>query len=110
MVTNEKVLSVLHECFDPEIPIDVVNLGLIYGISIYERLVSVRMTLTNRWCPASSWIEQNVRTRLLEIPDVVDAKVQIVWEPKWTPEMMTPEALQSIQWLSAVEKRTDVLR
>ncbi len=98
MVTEEHVLSILHECYDPEIPLDVVNLGLVYGITIREHWVCVTMTLTNRWCPAASWIGQNIRTRLLAIPEVHEADVRLVWEPEWNPLMMSQDARTRYHW------------
>ncbi len=104
MVTKQQVLAALCQCFDPEIQVDVVSLGLIYGLVIHENWISVTMTLTDRWCPTSSWIEQNIRTRLLEIPDVLDTAIHFVWEPAWNPTMMTKEVDKNIQWISSVEK------
>jgi metal-sulfur cluster biosynthetic enzyme len=92
MVTQEQVYQVLHDCYDPEIPINLVDLGLIYGVEIDEGHVSVIMTLTARGCPAHSFISEQVRARVAEIPGVTSANVQVVWDPPWDPSRMSDAA------------------
>lgn len=98
MITEEQVYDALRECYDPEIPVDVVNLGLIYDVSIVDDWVGVKMTLTAPGCPAHSWISQNIRDRLLQIQGVKEADVRIVWEPAWKPSMMSEFARKKLQW------------
>lgn len=91
-LTEQEVYDALRECYDPEIPVNIVDLGLIYDIKIIDDWVGVKMTLTAPGCPAHTWISQNVQNRLLQMPGVKDADVRIVWEPMWNPSMMSDEA------------------
>lgn len=97
-VSRDTILNALKECYDPEIPISIVDLGLIYDIEVEEDWVGIKMTLTSPGCPASSMISQNVRNRILQIPEVRDADVRIVWEPVWTPARMSDEAKSKLRW------------
>ena len=78
MVTNEQVYEVLRKCYDPEIPVSLVDLGLIYDVQIEDDHVKVVMTLTARGCPAHSFISEQVRQQVAEIPEVKSATVQVV--------------------------------
>jgi metal-sulfur cluster biosynthetic enzyme len=97
-ITQETILDALRECYDPEVPVSIVDLGLIYDIEINDSWVGIKMTLTSPGCPASSMISQNVRNRVLQIPEVKDADVTIIWEPVWTPSRMTEEAKKKLKW------------
>ena len=91
-VTAKQIYDALRECFDPEISVDVVSLGLVYGVTIVDNWVGVKMTLTSPGCPASSVIADQVRSRLRQIPGVSDADVRVVWQPPWHQGMMSEEA------------------
>jgi len=91
-ITQDDVYAALRECYDPEIPVNVVDLGLIYDVKIIDTWVGVKMTLTTPGCGMSGMIAQSVRNRVLALPGVKDADVRIVWEPAWTPERMSAEA------------------
>jgi metal-sulfur cluster biosynthetic enzyme len=95
-VTESQVYQVLRECYDPEIPINVVDLGLIYDVKIVDDWVGIKMTLTTPGCGMSGIIAQNVRNSVMRIPGVKDADVRIVWEPPWSPERMSPEARKKL--------------
>ena len=88
----EEVIDVLRECFDPEIPVNIVDLGLVYDIAIKPQRVDVKMTLTALGCPMAADVMADVRDHLLTLPGVQDAGVEIVYEPVWTPERMSEEA------------------
>lgn len=90
--TEGQVYEALKECYDPEIPVNVVELGLIYDVKIIDDWVGVKMTLTTPGCGMSGIISQNVRNRLLKLPGVKDADVRIVWDPAWSPSRIAPEA------------------
>ena len=92
MVTRDQVFEVLHNCFDPEIPVNLVDLGLIYDVKIDDDRVNVVMTLTARGCPAHSFISEDVRARVAQIPGVKSTQVQVVWDPPWDPSRMTDVA------------------
>jgi len=97
-ITEEAVYGALRECYDPEIPVDIVNLGLVYGVTIVDDWVGVKMTLTSPGCPASNMISQQVRDRIKEIPGVSDADVRIVWQPEWSPARVSEEARKKLGW------------
>ena len=88
----EDVIGVLRECFDPEIPVNIVDLGLVYDIAIKPERVDVKMTLTALGCPMAADVMADVRDHLLTLPGISDASVDIVYEPVWTPERMSEEA------------------
>ena len=91
-VKPEDVIEVLRQCFDPEIPVNIVDLGLIYDIAIKPERVDIKMTLTALGCPMAADVIADVRDHLLTIPGVTQADVDIVYEPMWTPERMSEEA------------------
>jgi metal-sulfur cluster biosynthetic enzyme len=91
-VKPEDVIEVLRQCYDPEIPVNIVDLGLIYDIGIKPDRVDIKMTLTALGCPMAADVMADVRDHLLTLPGISDAGVDIVYEPVWTPERMTEEA------------------
>lgn len=91
-VSRDDVIAVLKKCYDPEIPINIYDLGLVYNIEVGEEKVGIRMTLTAPGCPASGYIHQDVKRKIEAIPGVKEAEVQIVWDPPWTPEAMSETA------------------
>jgi len=95
-VTEEKILEVLSEVYDPEIPIDIVNLGLVYGIDIEEGKVLISMTMTAPGCPASTQIAGESKLVVGEMPGVESVDIEIVWDPPWDPSKMSEEAQQSM--------------
>ena len=90
-VTEERVWDALRNCYDPEIPINIVDLGLIYGVEVKGDVVHVRMTLTAQGCPAHGFIGDSVREELKKIPGVAEANVEIGWDPPWDPSRMSEE-------------------
>ncbi|MGH7901810.1 MAG: metal-sulfur cluster assembly factor [Thermodesulfobacteriota bacterium] len=95
-VTEAKILEVLGDVYDPEIPIDIVNLGLIYGIEIQDGKVHIRMTMTAPGCPASGEIIAESKLLIEELPGVKSANIEVVWDPPWDPSRMSEEAKQSM--------------
>ena len=91
-VKPEDVIEVLRQCFDPEIPVNIVDLGLIYDIAIKPERVDIKMMLTALGCPMAADVMADVRDHLLTLPGITDAGVDIVYEPMWTPERMSEEA------------------
>jgi metal-sulfur cluster biosynthetic enzyme len=91
-VKPEDVIDVLRQCYDTEIPVNVVDLGLIYDISIKPERVDIKMTLTALGCPMAGEVMADVRDHLLTLPGITDAGVDIVYEPVWTPERMSEDA------------------
>ena len=90
---EERVVEVLKTVYDPEIPVDIYNLGLIYRIELHDDgTLDVDMTLTAPNCPAADFIVEDVRIKLDGIEGVKDAKVSLVFDPEWDKDMMSEEA------------------
>jgi len=88
-VSKDDVVAVLKKCYDPEIPINIFDLGLVYDIDIGDERIVVKMTLTAPGCPASAYLSSDVKRKIEALPGVREAEVQIVWDPPWTPEAMS---------------------
>jgi probable FeS assembly SUF system protein SufT len=90
-----KVWQALKTCYDPEIPVNIVDLGLIYDMHIDQlpagARVDVKMTLTAQGCGMGTSIAGDARNKILDLPGVAEADVQVVWEPPWSPEKISPE-------------------
>ncbi|ASI98845.1 metal-sulfur cluster assembly factor [Thermococcus celer] len=91
-LTEEMILEKLKEVIDPEIGIDVVNLGLIYELKIRpDNTVYIKMTMTTPGCPLTMWILRAVEDKILEIPGVKDAEIELTFDPPWNPDMVSEE-------------------
>jgi FeS assembly SUF system protein len=89
----EGVIAALREIFDPEIPVNIYDLGLIYGVDVTsEGAVAVTMTLTTPHCPVAESMPGEVEMRVAAVPGVRDAEVSLVWDPPWDPQKMSDEA------------------
>lgn len=95
-ITEDKVYEALKEVFDPEIPVSIVDLGLVYDVKIIDDWVGVKMTLTTPGCGMGHAIAGMVRHRVLTLPGVHEADVRLVWDPAWNPSMMTDEAKKKL--------------
>jgi FeS assembly SUF system protein len=90
---EEQIIAALKTCYDPEIPVDIYELGLIYGIDLDPAGAAViRMTLTSPMCPAAESLPPDVQRKVQAVPGVSTAKVDIVWEPIWTMDRMSEAA------------------
>jgi FeS assembly SUF system protein len=98
-ISKEQVLDALKNCYDPEIPVNVVDLGLVYEVNIQDRRVYVKMTLTSPACPVAPMIGEQARNLIESVPGVSEAMVEFVWEPPWNPEMMSWEARDQLGML-----------
>ncbi len=92
MPTEEEVLDRLQQVDDPELGLDIVSLGLIYGVDIHGGEVRVRMTLTAQGCPMHDAMLPAVQAALTGLPGVESIDVELVWDPPWTPERLSPLA------------------
>ena len=95
-LTEERVYQELRSCYDPEIPVNIVDLGLVYDLKIDalpsgKKNVSVRMTLTAPGCGMGPAIASDARDKIAALPGVEEANVEVVWDPPWNAEMMSPE-------------------
>lgn len=92
IITEEKILEKLKAVIDPEIGINIVDLGLIYNLDFNEKKIVVTMTLTTPGCPMHSSITKWVKEALSQIDNDVEASVNLVWQPPWTPNDMSDDA------------------
>ena len=92
MPTQEEVYEVLRTCYDPEIPVNIVDLGLVYDVQVVDQKIDIKMTLTTRGCGMGQYITAEAEQKLMEMSDVEEAKVELVWEPPWEPSMMSVDA------------------
>jgi len=88
----EAVVAAIKEIYDPEIPVNIYDLGLIYNVEVNEGSAVVTMTLTTPHCPVAESMPQEVELRVESVPGIRDAEVNLVWEPAWSPASMTDEA------------------
>ena len=99
LVSTDAVWAALHEVYDPELGVNVVDLGLVYDVALNGREVKVTMTLTTPGCPLHdslmSAVDEAVR---LFVPGVDAVDVDLVWEPRWSPERITAEGLRALGW------------
>ena len=95
-LNEELIYTVLRTCHDPEIPLNIVDLGLIYGVQIDNDRVNVTMTLTTQGCGMGSYISRDAQEKILALPGVSEATVEVVWEPPWTPERISPEGRRTL--------------
>ncbi|HXZ13912.1 MAG TPA: iron-sulfur cluster assembly protein [Candidatus Sulfotelmatobacter sp.] len=96
-LSRERIYEALRQCYDPEIPVNIVDLGLIYEVQHDDAgNVTVKMTLTSQGCPSALAIPEQVKERVAAIEEVRDIDVQIVWEPAWNPSMISPAGRQQL--------------
>ena len=90
---EKKIVDVLRTCYDPEIPVNIYELGLIYNVDIQPPgVVRIRMTLTSPMCPVAGSLPPEVEAKVRNVPGVTSATVEVVWDPPWTPDMMSASA------------------
>ena len=107
MALNEAdVLRALKDCYDPELPVNIVDLGLIYSVKVTpdprskralpRQLVEVDITMTSQGCPSHTTIIEQVRNRLAGVPEISETLVNLVWEPAWTPDRISQQAREQL--------------
>jgi FeS assembly SUF system protein len=90
---QDKMIAALRTCYDPEIPVNIYDLGLIYEAKVdTSGHALVKMTLTAPGCPASGWLAGEVEDKINALPGIKSVKVNVVWEPRWSMEMMSEAA------------------
>ena len=95
-VTKDEVIEALREVFDPEIPVNVVDLGLIYGLEVEDGDVQITMTLTFAGCGMGPYIAQQAEWRVAEVDGVEDVEVEMVFDPPWSPDLITEEGKKQL--------------
>jgi metal-sulfur cluster biosynthetic enzyme len=103
MPTTEEVMTALTECYDPEIPVNIVDLGLIYEVRFKpaetvpsDQDVEIEMTMTSPGCPSHVGISEDVRRKVQALPGVNSVNVNVVWTPPWSPERLSAAARQKL--------------
>lgn len=96
MLDRDLVLKTLKGVYDPEIPVNLVDLGLVYDVEINGSVIDINMTLTATGCPMHGMISNNVKEALEALEPVSEAHVNIVWEPRWTPDMISPDGRKAL--------------
>jgi metal-sulfur cluster biosynthetic enzyme len=91
MTTTDDVYGQLRQVFDPEIPVNIVDLGLIYDVKLEDGTCTITMTLTSQACPEAKTIPDVVRRRVGSLEGVDTTEVSVVWEPQWTPQLISPD-------------------
>ena len=91
VVTEDKVMETLRECYDPEIPISIVDLGFVKGIHVEDGKVRIKLTLTTPGCPMQDVIADNVRQKVLSLKGVRDVEVEFVFDKPWTEDEMSDD-------------------
>jgi FeS assembly SUF system protein len=87
---KDRINGVLRTCYDPEIPVNIYELGLIYDVHVDEQSNAyVKMTLTSPACPVAGTLPGEVEDKIRKLPDVKEVRVDVVWEPPWNPDMMS---------------------
>jgi metal-sulfur cluster biosynthetic enzyme len=99
-LTPEFVNELLLEVIDPELGVNIVDLGLVYDVGISDGDVEIVMTLTTQGCPLGGFIEDEILDCLAQAPQVGRVKVTLVWEPPWDPERMSDAAREQLGWVS----------
>lgn len=99
MIAKEKVFEKLKEVMDPELNVNIVDLGLIYDVNINQKKssVDVKMTLTSPGCPLSFVFEEWIREAALKIKGVKNVTIDLVWEPAWSPDRMSDAAREQLE-------------
>jgi FeS assembly SUF system protein len=90
---KDRIIKILKTCYDPEIPVDIYELGLIYNLAVSdEGDAEIKMTLTSPACPVAGSLPPEVESKVKAVDGVKDVKVVLVWDPPWKPDMMTEAA------------------
>ena len=97
---EQEVIEALKTIYDPEIPVDIYSLGLIYEVAFDEKPdVYIKMTLTTPFCPVAESLPMEVQERVSTVEGIVDAHVEVTWDPPWTKDMMSEEAKLELGFL-----------
>ncbi len=95
-INKEKIVDVLKQCYDPEIPVDLWSLGLIYDIKIDEPNVNITMSLTTPGCGMAQHMADDIKTKVSGLAGVEETTVEVTFDPPWNPEMMSDEAKEKL--------------
>jgi metal-sulfur cluster biosynthetic enzyme len=94
--TREQVREALTAVYDPEIPVDIVNLGLVYDVAVSAGWVTIRMTMTSPGCPVGDYLVSEVKRAIAGLPGVEGVEVNLVWDPPWSAARMSEEGRRTL--------------
>ena len=92
MLVKDKIISEIKKIYDPEIPVNIYELGLIYDIKVNDRKAEIKMTLTSPNCPVEESLPKEVKDGAMQVEEIDDVDLQLVWDPPWTKDMMSDAA------------------
>ncbi|MGH2442993.1 MAG: metal-sulfur cluster assembly factor [Chloroflexota bacterium] len=97
MAPSAHLVDALREIEDPELPVSIVDLGLIVGVAETNGSVDIKITFTSMGCPGMEMIIDDIKSRLSREPGVRDVNIDVVWDPVWTKERLSPDAIDSLR-------------
>lgn len=103
----DQIMTALQQVIDPELQVDVVNLGLIYGIDINGDQATVKMTLTISGCPLSGYLQDKIQQAVLSVSGIKHCQVKLVWYPVWSPDKMTQAAKEQLGFREQIKKKQE---
>jgi metal-sulfur cluster biosynthetic enzyme len=95
----EHLYELLHEVIDPEVGVNIVDLGLVFAVTVVRRRAEVRMTLTTPGCPLGGYLDEAIRHTLTRAPGIEETHLDLVWEPPWGPHLMSDAAKRQLGWI-----------
>jgi metal-sulfur cluster biosynthetic enzyme len=98
MVTKAQIMKALRGCYDPEIAVNVVDLGLIYGVRVDRGRVRIKMTLTTPGCPMHGLITEEIKEKVKKVKGVKEVNIDLTFKPPWTPDRMAKDVKKKLGW------------
>tara|TARA_Y100000389_G_scaffold2698_1_gene2669 strand:- start:883 stop:1179 length:297 start_codon:yes stop_codon:yes gene_type:complete len=92
MEVKEKIIAEIRKIYDPEVPVNIYELGLIYDIKVIENKAKIKMTLTSPNCPVAESLPKEVKDGAMQVEEIEDVDLELVWDPPWTKDMMSEAA------------------
>ena len=92
METKEKIVEEIKKIYDPELPVNIYDLGLVYDIQVKEKKAIIKMTLTSPNCPVAESLPKEVKDSAMQVDEIEDVDLELVWDPPWTKDMMSDAA------------------
>ena len=92
MEIKDKIISEIKKIYDPELPVNIYDLGLIYDVQVNEKKAKIKMTLTTPNCPVAESLPKEVKDVVMQVEEIEDVDLELVWDPPWTKEMMSDAA------------------
>ena len=92
MEIKDKIISEIKKIYDPELPVNIYDLGLIYDVQVNEKKAKIKMTLTTPNCPVAESLPKEVKDGVMQVEEIEDVDLELVWDPPWTKEMMSEAA------------------